>query len=162
MKINWKSKKVKIPASGILLIIVLGALPTMKPLFYGLLILVIAAMPFALKVNYFRRHWRGELSLPVSFWISYLAVTVFVSNLLLSPLMFLALPFYICLAVGINLWGAVGLWRSALVYRTKNPKKYWGGTARFFILCCSLLLGFCLFGLVHFISTISYKLPQYY
>src|SRR5690606_13459698 len=73
--------------------------------------------------NYFVRHWRGELSLPVSWWINGfilnlvlggLSATLFASQEeFLSPRVILFLLFINLL---IYVWQIVGIWRSAKYY----------------------------------------------
>ncbi len=75
--------------------------------------------------NYLSRHWRGELSLPVAFWVNYLglsAVFCVTGNILASneagdgvgiPFMMIWLP--------IIIWQCVGTWRSA-----GNRGSFWG------------------------------------
>ncbi len=93
-------------------------------------------------MGYFGRHWRGELSLPVSFWIN--------NGLLMLPLGF-ALGLLLvwaelwgqslqatstALLVGtvvlsiVSVWAPVGVWRSARVYRDEGGSPGWALAAR--------------------------------
>jgi hypothetical protein len=97
--------------------------------------------------NYFARHWRGELSLPVSYWVNgvlgniVVAIAVFISAVLMTATTFttfdadhgtaLSILLLICLLVAVvALWQLVGLWRSATRYRDAHPTRYWGGVAK--------------------------------
>ena len=67
--------------------------------------------------NYLSRHWRGQLSLPVAFWVNYIVVSgiFFASGNMLAltgaddrvgiPFLMVWLP--------IIIWQCVGTWRSA-------------------------------------------------
>jgi hypothetical protein len=71
----------------------------------------------ARKGNYLSRHWRGELSLPVAFWVNYfvLSAIFYVTGSILAlneaddrvgiPFLMIWLP--------IIIWQCVGTWRSA-------------------------------------------------
>jgi hypothetical protein len=101
-----------------------------------------AAGPEAKRANYFLRHWRGELSLPVSYWLNgWLAnlvtigvVTAIAANLNLRddfvPALSLMSVVSIWLAIGLILgWQVVGTWRAAIKYRAQG-KTFWGGAAQ--------------------------------
>ncbi len=92
--------------------------------------------------NYFLRHWRGELSLPVSYWLNgfLIGVVVGVGFLLVKqlssgsdearPLLWLvSLIAAWVLAVLLTIWQAVGVWRSATRYQ-QGGKSFWGGAAK--------------------------------
>ena len=93
------------------------------------------------KYNYFIRHWRGELSLPVSYWV----------NGFLGNIVYILLVFSIAAYLGANLtkytalifwttslfigfiivlWQVVGIWRSANNYTGPN---FWAGLAKLFV-----------------------------
>jgi hypothetical protein len=92
--------------------------------------------------NYFIRHWRGELSLPVSYWLNgFLAVVVasivsFVFTALIeggqvragAPVA-AALVCFMVLLLALSTWQMVGIWRSATRYADKG-RKFWGGAAK--------------------------------
>src|ERR1700681_3691788 len=92
--------------------------------------------------NYLVRHWRGELSLPESYWpngtvsgrvvglgiggMAYLTTgqgdaepVVWLSTLIASWI----------LAALLTIWQAVGIWRAAIRYR-QGGKDFWGGVAQ--------------------------------
>jgi hypothetical protein len=95
--------------------------------------------------NYFARHWRGELSLPVSFWINgilagiiTLSINVGINASLdfkddFQPGIALAAELLIWTATSIvAVWQLVGLWRSATNYR-KALKIVWGVVAKVWV-----------------------------
>jgi uncharacterized RDD family membrane protein YckC len=92
--------------------------------------------------NYLVRHWRGELSLPVSYWLNGIlggvAIGVVVSVLVYAtrqqgeaqPVLWLAsLTTVWIVAVLLTVWQMVGVWRSATRYR-QNGERFWGGAAK--------------------------------
>jgi hypothetical protein len=76
------------------------------------------------KGNYLSRHWRGQLSLPIAFWVNYIVISVvfFVTGNILAlneaddrvgiPFLMIWLP--------IIIWQCVGTWRSA------HRSGFWG------------------------------------
>ena len=92
--------------------------------------------------NYFVRHWRGELSLPVSYWLNGLLAGLLAFALALILVVFTeanksgspALTSFalICFTVaisGLATWQFVGIWRSATKYQASG-KAFWGGLAK--------------------------------
>jgi hypothetical protein len=75
------------------------------------------------------RHWRGELSLPNSYWInSVLLAGVVYGILVTAGLVLLFLPIY-----G---WSIVGTWRAAQTYMAQHRgtrRPVWGGLACFMV-----------------------------
>ncbi len=89
--------------------------------------------------NLLLRHWRGELPLPVSYWVMSLAATlvVFVLSAIVGafdmvdapePVAFAILGF-LALAAVIVIWQIVGVWRSAENYRARGGPKIWAQLA---------------------------------
>jgi len=89
--------------------------------------------------NLLLRHWRGELPLPVSYWVMSLAATlvVFVLSAIVAafdmvdapePVAFAILGF-LALAAVIVIWQIVGVWRSAENYRARGGPKIWAQLA---------------------------------
>jgi hypothetical protein len=87
--------------------------------------------------NYIARHWHGELSLPVSFWVNGLFANILASIVVIAlsrgfdfkeafdpgvALLTVALIWII--TFGIALWQLVGNWRSATRYQ--QTKTFWG------------------------------------
>jgi hypothetical protein len=96
--------------------------------------------------NYFARHWRGELPLPVSYWINVflarIAMTVVVAAIDATvdlkddfqPGVAFAVDILIWTATSaIAVWQFVGMWRSAINYR-RALKIFWGGVAQALVL----------------------------
>jgi len=91
--------------------------------------------------NYFARHWRGELSLGVTYWINgaLAGFLVFIAGEILAasfsafrinysaPLLWCAF-WVLCCAV--TLWQAVGIWRSAKRHIETTQRTFWGRAAQ--------------------------------
>ena len=95
--------------------------------------------------SYIVRHWRGDLSLPVSYWINSFLGTIAVSvvfscvGLLVepadSPLGFaIAVSVAWLLLIVVTLWQLVGVWRSAGKHRERSGKAFWARAARFMVI----------------------------
>jgi hypothetical protein len=110
-------------------------------------------------MNYIGRHWRGELSLSVSFWINGVVVSVLFGmvdnivdklvkltmlvllwplqdptlyNSLVSAAAWLLSAIVVWLAV--TIWQMVGIWRSATRYRGAPTHEWpWGSVAKFMV-----------------------------
>jgi hypothetical protein len=94
------------------------------------------------KANYFVRHWRGELSLPVSYWVN-----TFLLGMVLAMLITVAGPLgdrtvtnhfravalgtlgFFALVLAISLWQVAGTIRSALRYMAEGHSTVWGSLA---------------------------------
>jgi GYF domain 2 len=91
------------------------------------------------KRNYFVRHWRGDLSLPVSYWLNGLLANLFIVALILlfgqlieragnsGLTAFLLIIFLVVVAVLIT-WQCGGTWRSA-----SRRGGFWAGAAKVMI-----------------------------
>jgi hypothetical protein len=92
--------------------------------------------------NYFARHWRGELSLPKSYWVNGIVFGLIVGLAVASigygvnsrgeaqPVVWLATLIGTWVIVALfTMWQAVGVWRSATNYKT-GGKHFWGGLAK--------------------------------
>lgn len=97
------------------------------------------------EANYFVRHWRGYLSLPVSYWVNggiLFAVTSYAGLLLLllsqemsaslRTLSFLAVGYIVVLLL-VRIWGVVGIWRSAGRHVARRGSAFWAATARIMV-----------------------------
>lgn len=88
--------------------------------------------------SYFARHWRGELSLPRSYWINgvlifglginifcmvALTVTVVVFSTV-PAIVYIVGPALVALNVAAYVWALVGVWRSAFRYQGSAIWKY--------------------------------------
>ncbi|MGJ4998411.1 RDD family protein [Bradyrhizobium sp. HKCCYLS3077] len=97
--------------------------------------------------NYIMRHWRGQLSLPLSYWVNgtLLGFLAGVAVAAASALLFdgglddhptagltALLMIWLILAL-LMLWQNVGIWRSATVYRASG-RPGWGGVAKVMVL----------------------------
>jgi succinate dehydrogenase hydrophobic anchor subunit len=91
--------------------------------------------------NYFVRHWRGDLSLPISFWVNgaVISFAIRVEDAFLadatrnwesSPFAALAFLVVVC---AVNVWQVVGIWRSATKYVQHETKVHWGSVAKFMV-----------------------------
>lgn len=89
--------------------------------------------------NFIGRHWRGEYSLPISYWLVNVALTaallgfINVFNVVQSSASWNPVRVLICfvlilgLLVAASVWQYVGLWRSSWRYIDEKPKtKFWG------------------------------------
>jgi len=98
------------------------------------------------KSNFIVRHWRGELPLPVSYWILVVLlglVVVYLCGVAADALAAvdigpLAIGLYvvalITLLLAITAWQLVGTWRSAGNYMKSSKTPFWGGLARFVVI----------------------------
>jgi hypothetical protein len=85
------------------------------------------------------RHWRGELSLPISFWVMSLGATVVVGFIggIVDALhsadapepVAIATLALLAVASVIVIWQVVGVWRSAENYRARGGDKIWAQLA---------------------------------
>jgi len=92
-------------------------------------------------VNYIRKHWRGELSLTISFWIN-LVLLNFVKVLFEKLLSYneiienpviaarVALIYAVFCYIIVYPWQIVGLWRSCNHHIEKSGKRFWARTSQ--------------------------------
>jgi uncharacterized protein DUF4339 len=92
--------------------------------------------------NYFVRHWRGELSLPKSYWLNALLLNGLFSSLIYAglaavegsaaPLRTTAWAALGCILASLSawLWGTVGAWRSASNAREHGENTGWAAVAK--------------------------------
>lgn len=113
------------------------------------------------KSNYIARHWNGDLSLPVSYWVNGVLVgavagvlLVFVRDVIETlPLRAMAgiTASAQLLAIAVTLWSSVGIWRSASNHTSRGGSRGWAVTAQ--VLTA--------FGLLSFAGTLTTTLlPQ--
>jgi hypothetical protein len=100
--------------------------------------------------NYFSDHWRGDLSLPLSYWINGSLVTGATTGLVIAVQAQLEKGDYslqalsaiivalTTLATAVWLWGAVGIWRSAAKHVTRGGKAFWAGAAQTMVIIGAL------------------------
>jgi hypothetical protein len=108
--------------------------------------------PAVRRSNYLLRHWRGELSLAVSYWVNSFVVSLALSAAIGalsttdtlqsgSPrfaVAWLTGAFLVCLAVG--LWQLVGTWRSADRHTSRGGRRFWSVAVKV-LLCLGLIRG---------------------
>jgi hypothetical protein len=100
--------------------------------------------------GYFRDHWRGSLSLPISFWVNGSLTAVIVALLTVygsdeldysdlgeTSWMLATLTLY-CVSLVISVWSIVGIWRSATSYQLTGGALKWSLTARLLALLGAL------------------------
>jgi hypothetical protein len=99
--------------------------------------------------SYIGRHWRGELSLPVSYFINgflgTIAATaiVFAISATLSEGYapwpgFLAVVGIWGVALLVSVWQMVGIWRSADNHPNRGGRAFWAGVAKFMVIIGAL------------------------
>jgi hypothetical protein len=99
--------------------------------------------PKPLSTNYFARHWRGELSLGVSYWRNGVAITFLfafaiailteLNNLIDLRLYAAVTIFTFVLVCGVSVWQIVGTWRSASLRTSRGGSPTWAAIAKFFL-----------------------------
>jgi hypothetical protein len=100
--------------------------------------------------NFFVRHWRGELPLPLSFWLNGVLVSVIMlagaryvaENIDVDTGPGTAIFSLVCLWIVIALVTAfqvVGIWRSAARYASAKPEKAWWGVGAQVVMCMRVL-----------------------
>ena len=100
--------------------------------------------------GYIRDHWRGSLSLPISFWangsitaVIVALLTVYVtgeldySDLSEASWLIATLTLY-CVSIIISVWSILGIWRSTTSYQKKGGALKWSLTARLLVLLSAL------------------------
>lgn len=96
------------------------------------------------KANYLLRHWRGELSLPVSYWLNgflgYIVAVLLVlgigESLDYVNNKYAFLIYWItttCLLMIIICWLAVGIWRSSDKYVREKGRHFWAAVAKIMV-----------------------------
>lgn len=112
--------------------------------------------------NYFIDHWRGNLTLPVSYWINGSLVTALVAGLLFAINVQLnasssslrtvsaAAIVLALLGFGVWIWTAVGIWRSASKHAGRGGSAVWANIAR----------GMIVLGALNYSAQLARSLPQ--
>lgn len=99
-------------------------------------------LPKPLAQNFIARHWRGELSLPRSYWINHLLLgfcvgaafgvlgAVINSRAAEQPVRWLiSLGLSWSAIILFTTWAGIGVWRAASAYR-RAGKRFWGAAAK--------------------------------
>ena len=103
--------------------------------------------------NYFSRHWQGDCSLTISYWLNFIAAGIFLEFLLAiypEELITSTLhDFYIyitlyCITFFIITWQTVGVWRSADNHIRQTKRKFWANSAKLFVLLTLIISGLLL------------------
>lgn len=91
--------------------------------------------------NYFVRHWRGQLTLPVAYWVNNWGVTVvcwgliFAANQLLADVSLRMLSATVLALSAVLLivacWSTIGVWRSAGNHTARGGARVWSAAAQF-------------------------------
>jgi hypothetical protein len=88
--------------------------------------------------NYILRHWQGDLSLWVSYWVNgwlfgigYLVGLFLITNYP-SPSITYAIGLSIVIALGLamHVWQLIGLWRSARKHTERGGRTIWASLAQ--------------------------------
>jgi hypothetical protein len=94
------------------------------------------------RINYILRHWRGDLSLGVAYWVNNFLAGIALSAVIrqvvrsisfsYAPLIF-AIAVTLCWVgpIAISIWQMVGVWRSAGKHKARGGRGFWAGAARF-------------------------------
>lgn len=116
--------------------------------------------------SYVVRHWRGELSLPVSCWINSLLLTAIYTQFKKSawPVFLAEFPkpysiFVISTWVFggmITIWQLVGIWRSADHYLKQGKSKLWGDLAKVWV-AAGLISSARMFALIGIPQMVEYS-----
>lgn len=100
--------------------------------------------------NYIVRHWRGECSLPASYWLNssllggaaIFAVAIMVRSMEESGASLRAVAtaalLFLAMTILVWAWGAVGTWRSALLHEDRGGSGGWAITAQVMIVIGAL------------------------
>ncbi len=90
-------------------------------------------------VKYITRHWRGDLSLPVSYWVNgqlfgigYRLGAFFIFDHPDPSISYalLSLLIVIVIGLGMQVWQSVGIWRSADKYIQRGKRHIWAYLAQ--------------------------------
>ena len=94
------------------------------------------------RANYFIRHWRGQFSLGVSYWVNgflasfvvaIAAVAVAAMQADVRTQAALTLVVFV-LAISGSVWQWVGIWRSASNHFSRGGTHFWAGTAKVMVI----------------------------
>lgn len=119
------------------------------------------------KAPYFVRHWRGELSLPVSYWVNCVLLSTVLQIAIASWLVRRAIDLtewprllgimIVMLWIGIlvvSIWQITGAWRSAARHRQRGGSRFWAGAAHVALALAAVgsAVGFVRVGIPHSIE----------
>ena len=97
------------------------------------------------KIGYIRKHWRGELSLAVSFWINLVLLNLIkllfekllsYNELMENPVIFarVAIIYAAFCYIIVYPWQIIGLWRSCNHHIEQSGKRFWALTSQGFVI----------------------------
>ena len=122
-------------------------------------------LPKPLAQNFFARHWRGEYSLPRSYWVNHLVLGTAVGAVIgvlgsainihagEHPMRWLISSGLIWTTIILfTIWAATGVWRAATAY-SRSGKRFWGVATK-------VVIGFGVLHLVY--SVVAVAIPQAY
>ncbi len=91
-------------------------------------------------MSYILKHWRGEHSLAMSFWLNVLLINICCAVFYLVLVVFpidnpvvksqVAIILFFVIIVIIYPWQSIGLWRSASRHAGEKKKRFWASTAK--------------------------------
>lgn len=111
--------------------------------------------------NYFRRHWDGDLSLPVSYWVNgslagvllylvYTAVGAMFGSASIRTTAAVSIAVTLSFIVA-SIWSSVGIWRAAVNHPVRGGSTGWASAAKVMVVL----------GIVSFVTTLTNNLlPQ--
>jgi hypothetical protein len=116
--------------------------------------------------SYVGRHWNGDLSLPISFWLNgvvlniVIGILVFVvvyavassGNVGATVAVFLVI---VAVSIPISVWQLVGIWRSAEKHKHFTGRKGWAIVAQVLVVLGWIGLVYNTFDSIRTISSIS-------
>lgn len=117
--------------------------------------------------NYVLNHWRGDLSLPVSYWVNAVLIASFVPVLLMFFAAFVdgsgisiqlssvLLLVVLIITISIAMWAIVGTWRSSDNHIYRGGSQGWASVAKFLMFMSALRLLFQAIGLGPYIVETS-------
>ena len=110
-----------------------------------------SAAPARRSGNYFSRHWRGDLSLPVSYWINGILASLLSIGIVLGFVayaesfapndvlrVFITLVAIVVLLLLIAVWQLVGIWRSASNHKARGGWRFWAIVAKLMVVLAAL------------------------
>jgi hypothetical protein len=103
------------------------------------------------RANYFVRHWRGDLPLPIAYWVNGIAVTLAFYLCFKASHVFTdaaeslgdrvagaAMLLILLSAASISIWQLVGIWRSALKHVSRGGSHGWAVAAKAMVVISAL------------------------
>lgn len=123
--------------------------------------------PPPVSANYLARHWRGELPLPLAFWVNgtllYLALKglAYAAAAALSYSTPLSVIWAVVIGIPVvsiafQVWSLVGIWRSAERYKAAGGEIIWGVLAQVAVGIIVVLIAISLFSLMSLLGGSRY------